>query len=265
LQNIDPVYFLTPVCVLILMFGLVFYWRSRRSFRGGVLLYSFIAYFGAIALKYAVQIPTINAFESATGDSPFALGTYYGIQTAAFEVGGAFLVAWLLSSRGRITSSDSESFGLGLAFWENAILLALPLLFDYVLYYAVLSQPGSGAAQTLYQLLAKDSPGLFYAPSAALPVVGYAVLERVSSLLGHLSWGMLAVYGTVNRRWGFLAAALPIGFVIDFLVPFAGTLGLGAFEAAIFAVGAVALVGTLFLTRPYRSQSTAEPRPSSNT
>ena len=268
MTNIDPVYFITPSVTLALMVSLVVYWRFKRVFPGRILLYSLAAYGGAIALKYAVQIPTLGPFKAATGGNLVALGVYYGAQTAVFEVGGAFVVAWYAASRGRLDARGSEAFGLGLAFWENAALFAVPLLIDYAVYYAILSNPGASVAQALYPVLAKDSPGLFLGPSAALPLVGYAILERVSSLLAHFAWGLLCVLAVVWRKKVYLAAAMPIGFVIDFLVPFSSTVGVGVFEATIFVVSAAALAGTLLLTRSVRSRGgepARQPIPGSNT
>ena len=84
MQNIDPVYFLTPIIVIAFSFGLVIYWHFKKSLSKWVLLYSFIAYFGAIALKYVVQIPTIHQFEAAVGGNLAGLGLYYGFHTVVF-------------------------------------------------------------------------------------------------------------------------------------------------------------------------------------
>jgi hypothetical protein len=268
MQNIDPAYFLTPVAVIALMAGLLIYWRLRRTLTGGSVLYSLVAYAGAIALKYAVQIPTINAFEAATGGNLAALGVYYGAQTALFEVGGAYVVARLAVSRAKLRVEDAEGFGLGLAFWENVALFAAPVLLDYAVYYAILSAPGSSAAQTLYPILSQSSPGLFLAPAAALPLVGYAVLERMSSLFAHFAWGLLCVLAAAHRKKSLFLAALPVGFVIDFLVPFSTTVGLGVFELTIFVITLAALVGALFLSKPYLRKDgvgPTSPAPASNT
>jgi hypothetical protein len=268
LQNIDPVYFLTPVAVIALMTGLLIYWRLRRTLTGGSILYSLVAYGGAIALKYAVQIPTINAFEAATRGSLAALGVYYGAQTALFEVGGAYVVARLAISRSKLRAEDAEGFGLGLAFWENVALFAAPVLLDYAIYYAILAAPGSSAARSLYPILSQSSPGLFLAPAAALPLVGYAVLERVSSLFAHFAWGLLCVLAAAHRKKSLFLAALPVGFAIDFLVPFSSTVGLGIFELTIFIISLAALGGALYLTRPYRRKKEVgplSPTPVSNT
>ncbi|MHB8566960.1 MAG: hypothetical protein ACYC7D_12265 [Nitrososphaerales archaeon] len=89
----DPLYFAFPLTVITFSLGLVIYWHYKRSLTKWVTGFSALAYFGGIALKYIVQIPTINALESASGNNPAVLGSYYGIQTAVFEVGDAFLIA----------------------------------------------------------------------------------------------------------------------------------------------------------------------------
>jgi hypothetical protein len=253
-QNIDPLYLLTPVVVLGFSFGLVLYWRLRRRFTGIVLLYSLGAYAGAIGAKVFVQALTLGPLSSASGSNPAILGAYYGAQTAAFEVGGAFLVAAVAIALARLGAPDAEGFGLGLALWENGVLIALPLLLDYVTYYLVLSHPGSSAAQTLYPALMSNSPALFYGPAAALPLIGWSILERVSSLFAHFAWGYLAVLGAVYRKRVYLAIAIPLGFLPDFLVPFAGSLGLPAFELIVFAIAATGLAVTLGVTRSVRPQ-----------
>lgn len=252
MQNIDPLYFATPLAVISLMAGLLAYWHGRRRLATGVLLYSLIAYAGAIALKYAVQIPTYSAFESVTGGSKLALGVYFGAQTALFEVGLAYVVARLALSRSKLQPEDAEGYGLGLAFWENGVLLAVPLLIDYVVYYAILAAPNSSTAQVLYTTLYQSSPVLFYPPASAIPLIGYAVLERISSIIAHFSWGLLTLTAAARGRWALFFVALPFGFTIDFLVPFAGVLGLGVFELAIFLVSLLALASALALTRRSR-------------
>jgi hypothetical protein len=249
MQNIDPLYFVTPVVVIGFSFGLVIYWHFKRSFSKWVLVYSLAAYAGAIALKYIVQIPTIGAINSAFVDNPAVLGVYYGLQTAVFEVGGAFLVATIAVSRGHFKAKDAEGYGLGLAFWENGILIGLLTLIDYITYYAILSSPSSSIAQILYSTLIKDAPSLFYGSSLALPLVGYAILERVSSLLAHFAWGYLAVLAAVYRKRIYFVVAFPIGFLIDFLVPFSQRLGTAPFELLVFIVAVGGLIAALAVTR----------------
>ena len=257
-QNIDPVYFLTPLIVVGFSAGLVLYWRLTRRFSPWVLLLSLLAYAGAIAIKVVFQALTLNPFLAVSGGDAVALGAYYGLQTVVFEVGGAFLVARYAFKRGKIAARDAEGYGIGLAFWENGVLLGGSLLLDYLLFFLVRSGGGS-AAQQLYGILTKDSPALFYPPSAALPIIGYAVLERVSSLFVHFSWGVLCVLAVAYRRKLFLWLALPMG-LIDFLPPFAGGIGAAAFEGIVFAVSLLCLTVALASTRQRRRTTEEIPR-----
>jgi len=61
MQNIDPIYFLDPAVIIGFSLGLVVYWRRRRPFTRAVLLYSLVAYGGAIAVKAAFQAMTAAA------------------------------------------------------------------------------------------------------------------------------------------------------------------------------------------------------------
>ena len=56
------------------------------------------------------------------GSVSVGLGLYYGLQTVVFEIGGAFLVAWLMVSWDRMSAKDAEGYGISLAFWQNGLL-----------------------------------------------------------------------------------------------------------------------------------------------
>lgn len=112
-------------------------------------------------MRELVQFATLRSFAHAVDGNPVLLGTYYGAQTALFEVGGAFLVAAIAVALGRFRAKDAEGFSIGLGFWENAMIFAPPLLLDYVVYYVVLSHLGSTAAQSLYPTLHRNAPALF--------------------------------------------------------------------------------------------------------
>lgn len=249
MPEIDPVYFVTPVAVMAITFGSVTYWHVKKRFTLGALLYSFIAYFGAIILKEVAQSLTLNRLVSAVHGDPYLVGAYYASQTVVFEVGGAYIVARYASTRGRLFLVDAPAYGLGLAMWENGVLVGIPLLIQYAAYYVLLT---TGQAATLYPLLQKEAPSLFLPPSQALPLVGYAVLERASSIMAHFAWGLLAVVAAVTGRRIYLLVSLPMGLV-DFLVPFAGRMGLPAFEACVFCVGLLCLLAATLLGR--RAQS----------
>jgi len=231
---------LQPAVVIIVCTLLLVYWHRRRGFDLVVLAYSFVAYAVAIGLKYVVQLPTIDAVTDYFGQQSVGLGIYYGAQTVFFEVGMAYLVASYAVTKGKLRGKDAEGYGAGLAFWENAVLLgALPLI-NYLAYYAILSTDTS-LAQTVYNLLSQNSPGLFDPVPQALASVALGTLERTSSILLHFAWGYLCVLAVVYSRRRLFLIALPMGFV-DFLVPFASTIGVVLFEGIVFTIGVIAVL-----------------------
>ncbi|MDG7001940.1 MAG: YhfC family intramembrane metalloprotease [Nitrososphaerota archaeon] len=251
MQNIDPIYLLQPIVTIAFSVALVIYWAFKRRFAGSVLIYSFFAYAGAIAAKYIVQIPTIEFMISHFGAHSWQLGLYYGLQTSIFEVGGAFLVARYAFSKNKMQLKDSESYGIGLGFWENAVLLgALSLLNLLSVYLAIAAGPQS-IAQQVYDTINSTQPALFYGPARALPTVGLGILERVSSALLHFSWGYLCVFAAVLHRYKYFLIALPMGLA-DFFVPLAGSVSLVVFELGLFALSALTVVVALVVTRKYR-------------
>lgn len=186
MENINPLFLLQPIIVTAFSVALVVYWHFKRGLRWRVLFYALAAYGGAIALKSIVQSLTSSAVISTFGSVSVAVGLYYGLQTVVFEVGGAFLVAWLMVSWNRISAKDAEGYGIGLAFWENGFLLGMLLLFNLIIYYIVLST-NSAIAANLFTQLMNSQPGLFNQSLNILPNVGLGILERVSSLLFHFS------------------------------------------------------------------------------
>lgn len=218
-----------------------------------VLLYSLLSYAAAIATKAVLQATTINAFEAHFGGNAVALGLYLGIQTVAFEIGGAFLVAAWAVSRRKLQAKDAEGYGLSLALWENAGLLGVLGLVSLVTVYMTLSS-GSPSAQEFYASLLGTRPDLFYPPSQALPLIAWGVLERVTSLLFHFSWGYLCLLAACFGRRRYLLLALPLGLV-DFFVPFVGSLTLPVFESFLFVLGLGCLGLTLIVGRVSRSPS----------
>jgi uncharacterized membrane protein YhfC len=207
-----------------------------------------VAYFGAIFAKVVFQYLTYLSLFPSAGGNPYELGAYFGLQTVLFEVGAAYLVARYAVSRGMLKANDAEGYGISLALWENGVLIGGSLLINYAIYYTTLSSSSGAAAVQMFATLLQSAPSLFDPPSSALPLVGFAVLERVSSLLIHFSWGYLCVLAAVFKKRIFLLVALPMGLV-DFFAPFAGSLGVGAFEGLIFAIALVCVGGTLTLAR----------------
>jgi hypothetical protein len=249
MQNIDPIYFLQPILTIAFSAGLVIYWHFKRKFTGAILVYSLLAYAGAIGLKAAIQAVTYNAFLGVFKGNLTALGVYFGVQTVFFEVVGAFLVAAWAFSRGKMNLKDAAAYGLGLGFWENAVLLGALSLFNLVSVYLALAF-GGPTTQTVYSSLLSARPELFYPPSQALTLTGLGLLERVTSQMFHFSWGYLCVIAAVLHKKNYFLLALPLGF-LDFFVPFASSMGLPLFETFIFVLGLGSLVLTLIVKRSF--------------
>jgi hypothetical protein len=106
----------------------------------------------------------------------------------------------------------------------------------------------------VYQQILAVEPQLFWPPGQALPWVGLGILERVSSMLIHFSWGYLALTAACFRRRSLLLIALPMGLV-DSLVPFAGALSAPIFEGIVFASACACLILALESTRSLRKKS----------
>jgi len=249
-QNIDVFYFLQALVTIAFSTSLVLYWHLKRRFTGPAFLCSLIAYGGAIVCKVILQTITFNLLMSDFHGDLSILGTYFGIQTVIFEVGGAYLVAILAVSRNRLKAKDSEAYGLGLAFWENAGYLGVLGMFSLLSIYLTLSS-GTIASLEVYSNLIANRPALFYPPSQALPLIGFSILERVTSLLFHFCWGYLCLLSASTHKRRYFLAALPMG-LLDFFVPFANSLGIPIFELIIYVLGLSTLGVTLFITKKTR-------------
>jgi hypothetical protein len=260
MENINPIFILQPIIVIALCTLLMVYWYRKRRFHGMIWLYSLIAYGGAIAAKYAVQLPTIGLVIDS-GEA--VLGLYYGVQTVVFEVGFAYLVAYLAFKRGSLDRRDAEAYGSGLGFWENVGFLSALSLVNLVAYYAILSG-GSSLATTLYEQLSVNAPSLFASDVEALGLVGIGILERISALLVHVAWGYLCVMSVIYRKKILFVIALPMG-LIDFLVPYASANVL-LFEAIVFTLAVISILVAWFATKrfikpPETPQPTATQQP----
>lgn len=253
MQNIDPLFILQPVIVILICCALLVYWYVKRRFHLMVLVYSLVAYAVAIALKYAVQIPTLTTVTNYFGTQSVGLGLYYGLQTVFFEVGLAYAVACYVVSHGLLEKKDAEAYGSGLAFWENAGLLGILSLISLVAYWSILST-NTPLAQTLYSQLKANEPGLFAPASEALGSVALGTIERISSILFHFAWGYLCLMAAYFHKKKLFLIALPMGLV-DFLVPFASTIGIAVFEAVVFALAVLSVLVTWYATRDLREKS----------
>jgi len=228
------------------------YWYRKRHFRWTAIIFSLVAYAGAIALKYAVQIPTIDAVRNS---GPVVLGVYYGVQTMFFEVGLAFLVVWIALRYHELSRKDGEGYASGLAFWENAGLIGIILLINYVTYYSILSS-NTPLAQQLYEQLSTNAPALFASNQEALSLVGIAVFERISSIIIHFAWGYLCFMAAYHRKPRLFLIALPMG-LIDFFVPFAAYSPI-AFELLFFALAVASLLVAWYVTKDLRRKQQTE-------
>lgn len=247
MENIDSLFILEPLIVIGFSVGTVLYWYLKQGFSRFVLGFSLLAYGGAIAAKVVFQYVTGPWFLSTFRGVLWLVGLYLGLQTVIFEVGGAFEVAKLALSRGMMAESDAVGYGLGLAFWENGVLLGAIALVNVISYYVILSR-GGPVAERVYSSLSTVQPQLFYTPVEALQTIGWGILERFSSLLVHLSWGYLCVKSTTQRRKQYLILALPMGMV-DFLVPFVQALTIPVFESVVFLLAAGCVLVSFCATR----------------
>jgi uncharacterized membrane protein YhfC len=255
MQNINLIYFLSPIIMIAFSVGLIAYWKIKKRFTIWTLLLSFAAYAGAIALKYAVQYFTAQPFYDAVGGNLAAIGIYIGLQTVIFEIGGAYLAAKIAFSHNKIKANDAEGYGLGLAFWENGVLIGGSALLNGIVWYVTLAGGGS-VAQQLFDYLSVASPSLFDSASILLPQIGLAIIERVGSLFAHFSWGLLCVFAVVFKKKRFLLLALPMGLV-DFIVPYAGSLDPLIFEMIFFGLSLLCLMVALVVTKTERTNASS--------
>jgi hypothetical protein len=243
MQNINPLFILQPILSIAVCIALLVYWQRKRHFHINVWLYSLAAYAIAIAIKYAIQLPTINY---VIGSGDIGLGLYYGLQTVFLEVGLAYVLAHYAIKRGKMDRRDAEAYGSGLGFWENVAFLGILQFINYVAYYAILSNGGS-LADTLYNQLNTAAPVLFSSDATALGLVGIGLLERASSLMIHIAFGYLCFMAVLYNKKKLFLIALPMGLV-DFLVPFA-KYDMVLFEVVILVIAVASVLVAWVTTR----------------
>ncbi len=254
MQNIDPIYMLQPLIIVVLvLFMLIYYWR-RSQLTKWVMLYSLLAYFIAIIVKIIFQTITMSGVIAS--DNPPLLGLYYGLQTVFLEVGLAYVFARYAVSKTQFEIKQAPSYGAGLAFWENGVLLGMISLFNLVVIFALFAS-GLPGVQQVYDTLIGTQPALFYPPMEALPIVALGTLERISSIIVHFAWGYLCVVAAVTGQRKYFYVALPMGF-LDFFVVFSGVLTLIGLEALIFAWAIVCLAIAKFMTRDFQHEIRSE-------
>jgi hypothetical protein len=252
MQNINLLLTLQPIIVVVIASALMIYWYRKRHYHWTVILFSLAAYAGAIALKYAVQIPTFDLVKNL---APAVLGVYYGVQTVVFEVGLAFFVAWIAVRYHELTEKDAEGYGSGLAFWENAGLLGIIPLINMTIYFSILSS-NSGLAQQLYDQLMISAPQLFVATQEVPGLIALGVFERISSIIVHFAWGYLCFMAAYHHKTRLFLIALPMG-LIDFFVPLAAA-SLVLFECLFFGLALASLLTAWYVTRDLRKKPETE-------
>jgi hypothetical protein len=70
--------------------------------------------------------------------------------------------------------------------------------------------------------------------------VALGTLERTSSIMLHSAWGYLCALAAVSRKRVLFIIALPMGLV-DFLVPFADSIGVALFELMVFVLAVLSV------------------------
>jgi len=233
LQNIDLLLFVQPIVSTAVVVGAILLWRRRSGFRAIILLFSALAYWTAIGAKAAISYLAAGPIESAYGATSLEYALFLGLQTVFFEVGLAYAVSSIAFRRRSLSSGDAAPFGLSLAFWENGVLLGVLSIVDLAAIYFIIAS-GSPIATQVYATINATSPGLFSQPSVLLPGVLLGTLERISSTLAHLSWGVLCVLSVTSGKKKYLGYALPMG-LLDSLVPFAPD-DISLFEGVVFAL-----------------------------
>lgn len=256
--NIDLIYIISPLIVTLISLVVLLYFVKKKRLPFIVLAYSFVAYFGAIALKEIVQIPTYAYLAAHYGASPAILGLYFGIQTVVFEIGLAYLVACVAVSRKSLRMEHAEGYGAGLAFWENGILLGALTFVSLLSTYIIIATGAPATAQATFNILYAAEPMLFSSLSySSIFVVFLGILERVSSIILHFAWGYLVVVAAVLHKKKYLLMALPMGLV-DFFVPYAGSVPLWAFEGLIFVIALMGLAVALTVRKSIAKKKVAK-------
>ncbi|AOL16637.1 hypothetical protein BFU36_07910 [Sulfolobus sp. A20] len=137
------------------------------------------SYFTAITAKEITQLSFHSFF--ITPSIPTYLS--YGLLTAVLEPGFAYI--YLVVFKPKLDIQLGLSYGVYLAFYENAILLGLLLFPDYL----ILNIPFS------------------------LTLLISHIMDRLSSLILHLFWGFSSVLAIMKKDIKYLLISMPYGMV----------------------------------------------------
>lgn len=171
--------------------------RPRLS----IFVLGLIAYFTAIGLKYLVQY-VILPYQHVLDLPAYIVGTYFGAQTAVFEVGLAFLFIYIYK---KVEIKDAMSYGVTLAFAENGIMVGIVSLISGIINMALLPY---------YPPLMRS----LVLSEASIPYIYdlYHTMDRISSFLLHTAWGSSAVLYYITKEKLYLLVFIA-GFLADFL------------------------------------------------
>lgn len=161
----------------------------------GLLGLAIVAYFIAILAKEAIQLPFLKFFETPSTPTYIA----YGLQTTFLEPGFAYLILYLVRKT-YISIKDISygfSYGVYLAFSENALLVGLLSLPSYILILL-------GLAPTPINLTTTST-----ILSSLIPYT----LDRISSLVLHTFWGFSAYLSILKNNKLYLVISMPFGML----------------------------------------------------
>jgi|BEDMetMinimDraft_2_1075160.scaffolds.fasta_scaffold00096_4 hypothetical protein len=169
------------LCILIgalisIFIGIIPLFLVKRDWK--VILIAGVAYILAIVGKEIIQLAFLSFF--LTPQIPTYIA--YGILTTIFEPGFAYLFS-------RFIKENPKTYGIGLAFWENAILLGL-----LELPYAFIETTTTVLPLLLYLIIIR-------------------IMDRTSSLLLHYSWGISAYYSFWRKELKYIFTVAPLGMV----------------------------------------------------
>lgn len=247
-SNINPIYFLDFAVPIIVNLFLVLYYRNKKMLPISILAITFLAYFGAIAIKVVFQTFTVGYIIGEFGYVSPESSLYYGLQTSILEVGIAFLLARYGVRKKYFTISNATSYGVSLSFWENGILLGVLSGISLISDFLIIAFAPHNVSTVVYNAIKSQQPSLLYGAKEAFGLVMLSILERFSSLFAHVAWGILVVMSVTLKKRKYLYIALPMG-LIDALVPYSSVMGIVLFELIIFALSLLFMLLALILLR----------------
>jgi len=155
--------------------GIIPLFLVKRDWK--VILIAGGAYISAIIGKGIIKLAFLSFF--LTPQIPTYIA--YGILTTTFEPGLAYLFS-------RFIKENPKTYGIGLAFWENAIFV--------------------GLLELPYAFIATTTTALSLSYFVAIKI-----MDRTSSLLIHYCWGVSAYYSFWRKELKYIISVAPLGMV----------------------------------------------------